>query len=138
MHHILLCWLLALALPLQGYAATHMLSCATVLDASAYEVPTAAAMPDCHRHAGMHGGSAHGKPIQMAKTAKTAGGHAAGHGDGKSSSCAACAVVTPMSPAALPLLGLDDPISTAIPFRTRSLPSVHPSLPERPPRAIVS
>jgi hypothetical protein len=130
LHRLLLIWLLMLALPLQGYAGTHMLMCSP--GAGPHIMTTAAApalTPPCHAHAG---------PAHTADAAHAAAGHhdtgkhgATGHG-----ACAACAFVAAMAPGALPRLAVHTPASTAIAFRSPSLPTADPSLPDRPPRHV--
>ena len=109
-----------LALPLQGYAGAHMLMCSADTGAHARH----AAAPPCHggAQAGLHGADTH-----LAK-----------HDGAKAGSCAACSLLAPMA-IGLPLPpDLDGPVSTAIPFHARRLPSVAPALPDRPPRPVAA
>ena len=121
-----------LALPLQGYAGTHMLMCAQDIGPHAHAVPAHAApralpchgdidmaMHDMASHDGGHGVDKHG----ITK-----------HDGAKSGSCAACSLLAPMAMGFVPPPDLDGPVSIAIPFHARRLPSVAPALPDRPPR----
>lgn len=125
MHRTLLVWLLLLALPFQAVAAAGML-------ASAPE-PMAMAMTPMavsHAHAGQ---SAH----CAARAASSPDVAHDAHG-GKSGSCATCCVGAAITPAALPALGLQPADFISIPFRAGHVPSVDPSLPDRPPRAALA
>jgi hypothetical protein len=123
LHRLLLAWVLMLALPLQGYAGTHMLMCSA---GTAVHAPAPARVPPCHAHAAMTHADA---------AAPLAAHHAdAGRHDAAKHGCAACSFVAAMAPGALPPLVLHESVSTVIPFRSPSLPSADPSLPDRPPR----
>nr|WP_314547076.1 hypothetical protein [uncultured Massilia sp.] len=137
--HVILVWLLLLALPIQGVAAAGMLPC----------VPAAPAATKQAAHAPMDASTATAGHDHAAMTAKAAGAdahctpqqpdapsgcHDAGDRHGKGS-CASCCVGCAMAPAALPLpLALASPDSISIPFRAGHVPSVDPTLLERPPR----
>jgi len=112
-----------LALPLQGYAGTHMLMCSA--DAGA---PAPRALP-------CHGDSAQPAHHAVPRSDHRADHHADRHDAAKPGSCAACSLLAPMATAAVAPLALDGPASTAIPFRAPRLPSVDPVLPDRPPCA---
>jgi hypothetical protein len=135
-----LLWLMLLALPLVSQAAAAALPCHHV-QAQAVAV----------RMAGMDG-AAHGAPVvmhdQAGRTQDCAlrghGEHRAGNHDhdhgrcGHCASCGACCAgvaLAPALPTAPPGAGA---AFVAIPFRAGHVPSVDPSLPERPPRALLA
>lgn len=132
-YRLLLAWLLAFALPLQGYAATHMLLCSAGVGAGAHHTAAAGSATSAQ-----HAPPCHGDAAQA--SAEPASQHDAGkhdptkHDTAKPGSCAACIAAAPMAAGGLLPLAVDGPVTTAIPFRTRRLPSVDPSLPDRPPR----
>lgn len=142
----LLVWLLLLALPFQGVAAASMRPCVAV--ASSAAAPMGA---PGHDHAAMlraQADAAHG-PGQPSAAYGGAGhgacdghdghdshdGHDGRHGGG---SCASCCIGAAMAPTVPPRLALARPEFISIPFQPGHLPSVDPSLPERPPRAILA
>lgn len=122
-------WLLLLALPFQGVAAARMLPSAGAA-AGAMAAPVHAA-PSAH--------PCHGMP--PAAMATPAGGtdagadvHAGGHADGKHhGTCADCCIAVAPIPARIVPPAFAPP-SIAIPFHAGHVPSVDPTLPERPPR----
>lgn len=121
-------WLMLLAVPFQGFAAATMLPCAPATAAPAHQHVLDAAAHQ-HHHAAMqhdqagadHGAKAHGQ-----------------HGDAKCGSCAACCIGAALAPAPAAGLGPAAPQSVSIPFDAGPLPSVHPTLPERPPRPLLA
>lgn len=133
--HVFLAWLLLLALPIQGVAAAGMLPCAPPA-----AVPAATAPMAGHGHAAAMAGAQQADThcaMQVASNAAPTmpdchdgGAH---HGKG---SCASCCIGAAMAPPAVPLpLALATPASSSIPFRAGHVPSVDPTLLERPPRA---
>jgi hypothetical protein len=131
--HLVLAWLLMLALPFQGVAAAGMLPCAP----AATQLTQLITAPAAHDHAAMMAAAAPADAhcAMQAMPAEPAGCHDgdARHGKG---SCASCCVGAAMAPAALPLLPAPaSPDSISIPFRAGHVPSVDPTLLERPPRA---
>lgn len=111
----LLVLLLLLALPFQGIAASGMLACAPLTAA-----PATTAMA-CHEHSATKQDGGRHEDRQQDR-----------HGKG---SCASCCVGAAMAPAALLRLSAARPEFIAIPFRAGHVPSVDPSVPERPPRS---
>jgi hypothetical protein len=107
----------------------------------------AAAVPPCH-HA--QAGAVHGAALHHAAVASylpaamlaqaghdrscTLHGH--GHERGCASSCGACCAAVALAPAPPSAPPAAAPAFVAIPFRAGHLPSVDPSLPERPPRTL--
>ncbi len=148
----LLVWLLVLALPVQGLAAAGMLTCAARhAQASApYDAqPETASRTTAsgHDHAAMlraAGGATAMADHGDAPPDARAGGHGNGgahqggehHGGG---SCASCCIGAAMAPSAQPpRLALGVPTFFAVPFRAGHVPDVDPSLPDRPPRALLA
>ena len=134
LRRFLIVWLLVLALPFQGLASASMLLCAPTL-------PSAPATA----HASMQ--AMNGKPhdhAAMLKAMAAAGQQHAGdqhgshHHDGKSRACADCCVGAALAPAMLPVLALAPPQFISIPFRPGHVPSVDPTLLERPPRSTLA
>jgi hypothetical protein len=115
----LILWLALLAVPFQGFAAAAMLPCA----------------PPAHAH----GAAGHGHPAlhqHAAHDADADADAAAGHGHhagAKCGTCAACCVGAAIAPPSLPAVASIAPQSLSIPFDIGYLPSVHPTLPDRPP-----
>lgn len=139
--HVILAWLLLLALPIQGVAAAGMLPCAPAVAAQMAHAPAdASAATAGHDHAAVMAkaasADAHCTTQQQQQQPDTPSGcHDAGDRHGKGS-CASCCIGCAMAPAALPLpLALASPDSISIPFRAGHVPSVDPTLLERPPRA---
>ncbi len=139
----LLVWLLVLALPFQGVASASMLLCAPALPPAPVAAQAMMKSMDVkpHDHAAML--------KAMAAADKAHGDHHGGvehdghghdgHGhDGKSRTCADCCVGAAMAPAMLPVLALAPPQFISIPFRAGHVPSVDPTLPERPPRTTLA
>lgn len=127
----LIVWLVLLALPFQGFAAAAAMPCAALTRAASAQPAQAGAV--MHRHAAMlhHG---HAKP------AAAGAGHHAGtdhHAGAKCGSCAACWVGAAMAGASA-AIGAQQAPSATIPFDAGHLPSVHPRLPERPPRPLIA
>ncbi len=135
---------MVLALPFQGVAAAGMLSCMPVT------APLAAPAAGAHDHAAMlhalaaarHDGHDGHRNASTAQAGSHHGdghaihdGHDGRHGNG---SCASCCIGAAMAPGTPPRLALARPEFVSIPFRPGYLPSVDPSLPERPPRAILA
>lgn len=118
--HTILVWLLLLAVPFQGFAAAGMLPCAPVTPA-----PMAMQLAGVEGHCAMHAAAtpaADGKQLD----------HKTAHGK---SSCASCCAGAAMAPALMPTpVAPAGPDFVSIPFRAGHVPSVDPSLPERPPR----
>lgn len=121
-----LLWLLLLALPLVSQAAAAALPCHHV-QAQSIGVRMAGMDDDAHQagHApdcALHGHGDH---------------HASSHDHGRCGHCTNCAAccagvaLAPALPTAPPAAGA---AYVAIPFRAGHVPSVDPSLPERPPR----
>src|SRR3954464_14015629 len=115
--------LVLLAVPFQGFAAAAMLPCGP--HHHAQHLPDAAqrdhtAMPQHHAHAA------------AAPDAPAKQGH---HTSAKCGSCAACCIGAAIAPTTGLALAADARQSVAIPFDAARLPSVHPTLPERPPRS---
>lgn len=125
----LIVWLVLLALPFQGLAAAAAMPCAALArTAPAQPAQAGAAM---HRHAAMlhHG---HATP------GAASDGHHAGpdhHAGAKCGSCSACWVGAAMACAGA-AIGAQQAPSATIPFDAGHLPSVHPRLPDRPPRSL--
>lgn len=118
--HTILVWLLLLAVPFQGIAAAGMLACAPATPA-----PVAIEMASVKGHCAMHAAA---KPAADGKQQ----GHKTAHGK---SSCTSCCAGAAMAPAVLPSpVAPAGPDFVSIPFRAGHVPSVDPSLPERPPR----
>lgn len=116
-HRILLTFLLALLLPLQGLAATTMLLCGP-----AHHAPASAATPGHHAAAHDAGAATH---------EHHAGTQPSG---GQCSACAACCMSTAIIPAtlALPML----PVMAVYAMRSFAVPvAVVTSGLERPPRS---
>lgn len=148
--HVFLAWLLLLALPFQGVAAAGMLPCAPpaavhAVDVHVVDVHAVAAPLAGHGHAvamaGADNADAHCAMQATSKAASDAASYGAPdchdgnahHGKG---SCASCCVGAAMAPATLPTpLALATPDSSSIPFHAGHVPSVDPTLLERPPRA---
>lgn len=143
--HVFLAWLLLLALPFQGVAAAGMLPCAPpaalyAVDVHAVDAPMAGP-GHAAATAGADNADAHCAMQATSKTASNAASYGAPdchdgnahHGKG---SCASCCVGAAMAPATVPTPpALATPDSSSIPFRAGHLPSVDPTLLERPPRA---
>lgn len=137
LRRFLLVWLLVLALPFQGVASASMLLCA----------PDVPAAPQASMHAmdGMDG-KPHDHAAMLKAMAAADQQHAGDHHggdqhdghDGKSRTCADCCVGAAMAPAMLPVLALAPPQFISIPFRAGHVPSVDPTLPERPPRTTLA
>jgi hypothetical protein len=119
----LLAWIVALVLPLQGYAAAAMIACGPMHGASpAVAESRAAAQPpvDCERHAPA--------PAQPEKPAQ-----------GKCSACASCGTPPAVAaPAGLAFSVLAAAHSAAIPFVALTPETVVPDGLERPPRACLA
>jgi len=130
----LIVWLLVLALPFQGVASAGMLLCAPAL-------PSAPVAPQAIPHAmdgKPHDHAAMLKAMAAAEPRHDGHGHDGRSQDGKSRTCADCCVGAAMAPAMLPVLALAPPQFISIPFRAGHVPSVDPTLPERPPRATLA
>ena len=127
---IILLWLLALVVPIQGYAATTMLLCNAMHDQATLSANAHAtaqeSVPACHHDDGVST-TTHGdkKPVSGK------------HVDTKCSACASCCVSVTLLPATLdlnPLRPAPVIVSTApIAFFTGFIPSGI----ERPPRNIL-
>jgi len=118
----LIVWLLLLALPFQGLAATRMLP-----SVSAPAVThTAPVVQTCHNTPEGHAPKAAGSDHQDKH-------HQEKHG----SVCADCCIVVALVPAPLVPPAFAPP-SIAIPFHAGHVASVAPSLLERPPRHLVA
>ena len=132
-------WLLLLALPFQGMAAARMLPSvgaaagtvtAPVHAAPAHATPVHAA-PSAHP---CHGMPATATATHTVATDAGADVHAGGHADGKHHGpCADCCIAVAPVPARIVPPAFAPP-SIAIPFHAGHVPSVDPTLPERPPR----
>ena len=118
-------WLLLLALPFQGVAAAHMLPAVGGIGIGMTPAMHAApAMHPCHE---TQPAAVPAKPAEHASTAGKDGG-------GKHhSACADCCIAVAPVPARIVPPAFAPP-SIAIPFYAGHVPSVDPSLPERPPR----
>jgi len=139
LRRFLVVWLLVLALPFQGIASASMLLCAPALPSAPVTAHASMQAMDGkpHDHAAMlramaaagqqHAGDQHGGHDHD--------GH--DHG-GKSRTCADCCVGAALAPAMLPVLALAPPQFISIPFRAGHLPSVDPTLLERPPRTTLA
>jgi hypothetical protein len=129
---LLVLWLLALALPLQGAAAT--LRCGGSMHGAAHAAASMHAGPAAHAE---H--DAHAEGTTGAGLASHA--HPAGHASGKAPSCSACAssCCSPAALPALPTVALPEPTGgtmAAVPVvRT---PVFLTDGPERPPRAALA
>lgn len=144
---IILMWLLALAVPMQGYAAVTMFGCAPGhhgMTVKPSEVAAAdhhhdTAVPQ-HLHAAKvevasathHGDSAEPEPARVVKASGTPGKL------GKSSCtpCAACCVVAAL-PAAMVVFQPVPLVDFFVPLAPRGLASFLTKGPERPPRFIL-
>lgn len=147
--HVFLAWLLLLALPFQGVAAAGMLPCAPPAAVHAVNLHAVDAPMAGHGHAAAAAGAdnsdAHCAMQATSAAASDAASDAASSGtpdchDGNAhhgkGSCASCCVGAAMAPAAVPTpLAPATPDSSSIPFRAGHVPSVDPTLLERPPRA---
>ena len=140
---VFLAWLLALAIPLQGMAATGALACAG--HRAAVQVAAAdAAMPAGHGHA-MHAG--HGMPADVGMHAAQQADHAdpaqhAHHGHDVQpsdkhacSACAACCVGGMLPVRAFSLERADVAGARAVAVPDTFHPGIVPPRLERPPRA---
>jgi hypothetical protein len=125
-------WLLLLALPFQGVAAARMLPSVGAGNVAA-AVHAAPSTHPCHE---MGPGAAAGHTVDGATAADkhAADKHAAGKGHGACADC--CIAVAPIPARVVPPAFA--PPSIAIPFRAGHVPSVDPSLPERPPRFLAA
>ena len=133
LRRFLIVWLLVLALPFQGLASASMLLCAPTLPSA--PAPAHAAMQAMdgkpHDHAAMLKAMAAGQHHD--------GDHRGGHDHGgKSRTCGDCCVGAALAPAMLPVLALAPPQFISIPFRPGHVPSVDPTLLERPPRSTLA
>jgi hypothetical protein len=136
-------WLLALALPLQGYAAATMLHCG----ASHHRVAGAHAHDDAasrHDHAGHH----HDGNSTAASDASTAALHLHHHGsDGagefdklskhKCSLCASCCT-SAVLPSSAVTFSTDSPVALVSPCLSRTVAAFFTDGPERPPRSLLA
>jgi hypothetical protein len=109
----LILWLALLAVPFQGFAAAAMLPCAPAAGAHAMQMTAGAH----HGHAASDSGAGHGH-----------------HAGAKCGTCAACCIGAAMASAPALAVASIAPQSVSIPFYAGHLPTVHPTLPERPPR----
>ncbi|MDY7573249.1 hypothetical protein [Actimicrobium sp. CCI2.3] len=122
--HTVLIWLMLLAIPVQGFAAATMLSCAPL----ANSVSTGP-----HDHAAMLAAQSDAQPDQPDQPVRS--GH---HSAAKCSACAAfCLGIAMMTstPTALPLLDFPSSHTAA---STPHLASVIPAHPERPPQRFLA
>jgi hypothetical protein len=126
---IVIVWMILLAVPIQGFASATMSLCAQ---------PAAAAQHD-HDHESMAEDSdtsnaiahdAHAAPVVQDDHHP-----ASHHHSGKCSACASCCACAAMVPSFLAVLPVAASSSITVPFDQQILPSVDPSLLERPPRA---
>ena len=144
---ILLMWLIALAVPVQGFAAASMLGCGPghqgTMTAGAHSVAPhehRSATPQHTHDAGLEGDASdhHPDPSAAAKRGGATDAQAAGpSGAGSCSACASCCLA-----AALPATMLSfraDPVADfiALPM-PRSLASFFTDGPERPPRPVLA
>jgi hypothetical protein len=127
----LILWLALLAVPFQGFAAATMLPCAPATNRSAADAHGMQAADGAgHGHAAMH---KHAAAAGHAASDSGAGqGH---HASAKCGTCAACCIGAAMAPAPTLAVASIAPQSVSIPFDAGHLPTVHPTLPERPPRS---
>lgn len=145
----LIVWLLMLALPYQASAAAAALPCETAaapaLSAPAHDhhamMMMAAANGD-HHEAMMMMAAANGHQHQAMMSSSHDGHaqpeHAAHHSGAKCGSCPACWAGPAMAHAFLAAVFLPPAASVLIPFDAGHVPTVHLSLPERPPRQLLA
>ena len=142
---VLMLWMLALALPVQGMAAVAMLHCdhqAPARQAAATDVAQIEAHADHHGHVhGLHKGHVHdGESTGAASQGAVAQAshdaashtHAAGH---SCSACAACCVALALPPA-MPVLATALTAPTSATTLVAPSPSFLTAGPERPPRSL--
>lgn len=110
----LILWLVLLAVPFQGFAAATMLPSVPAAGSCHDQMPAAAAHHD-----------------QAAGQDNDQHSH---HAGAKCGNCSACCLGAAIVPAPAPELAPPGPWTASIPFAAAPLPSVHPQLPERPPR----
>jgi hypothetical protein len=115
-------WLLLLALPVQGVAAAARMLPHAATPAAMAAAHAAPAVQHCHDAA------------PAADAAKAAGNH---HPDKHHGACADCCIAAAPVPAPVVPPACAPP-SVAIPFRAGHVPTVDPTLPERPPRQLVA
>lgn len=131
---LFVCFML-LALPFQGYASAGMLP--RVASEAPPVAHAMAGLPPCHQAAMAHQAAAQpslehaqdhaGKPDS---SQPDSGKHGA--------KCASCCIGAAMMPFMTPGLPLAPPQFVSIPFSAGDLPSVDPSLPERPPKTFLA
>lgn len=128
----LIVWLVLLALPFQGFAAAAVQPCDGIaVPGAAPAIHSMAGAGMQHDHASMH----HHASMQHASQDAH---HHASHAAAKCGCCPACVAGPALAPAALAHVALQSVPSAAIPFDAGRLPSIHPSLPERPPRTVLA
>jgi hypothetical protein len=123
----LILWLALLAVPFQGFAAAAMLPCAPAAGAHAMQMTAGAH----HDHAAM---LKHARQEQGGHAASDSGAGHGHHAGAKCGTCAACCIGAAMASAPDLAVASIAPQSVSIPFHAGHLPTVHPTLPERPPR----
>lgn len=124
-------WVLALAIPVQGYAASTMLACA----GGHHYPPTAAAMAQeghAHDHE-MAGHDAH-ENDHGAMTATPSDEHGSGFGPSSCSACAACCSLLAL-PSAAPVVAEPERLAGHGAPPAFTAPAFVTDGPERPPRA---
>lgn len=129
---LMLALLLAVALPLQGYAAHGLRHCAPVppttlgLEAHAHHAPASEATP--HEHAG--------QPVEVAGPDGHAD-HGKTHGTGKCSACASCCSGLALIPS-LPLLDLPAQGPLAVATVPQSPEGLRMGGLDRPPQSLLA
>lgn len=126
-------WLMLLAVPFQGFASATMMFCAP-LDAALVSTAIAAAPHDHHAMLAAERAQHdhHGAVASHHDSQDSSPGH---HADGKCNSCAACCFGAAMVPSHVSPIRVDPQFFAAIPFTGGFMPTVDPTLPERPPQA---
>jgi hypothetical protein len=128
-----LIWLIALALPVQGFAAAAMISCGPMHGGMAAAVPESHAGHEASEHAHHHGDG-----ISAAQDPAEPQSDFAKFIELKCSACASCCTAPAAPSPVMPFSGLVPAHAVAIPFFGSSESTTVPDRLERPPRTFLA